>query len=114
MWLLDANIDVHLRAVLADLGIDSATAADRGWKALSDRHLVAAAVEGGFDCLVTRDRLFGESASRALRRHENFSVVLITLPQRRWQEYCQLFLEAGADAPVDLKPGSLVEWPVCT
>ncbi len=30
MWLLDANMDVHLVAVLADLGISSATAA-RGW-----------------------------------------------------------------------------------
>jgi hypothetical protein len=35
MWLLDANMDVHLVGVLAELGISSETAASRGWKALS-------------------------------------------------------------------------------
>ena len=55
MWLLDANMDVHLVAVLADFGISSATAASRGWKALSNGDLVAAAVAGGFDCLLTQD-----------------------------------------------------------
>jgi hypothetical protein len=35
MWLLDANMDVHLVAVLAELGVSSATAGSRGWKALS-------------------------------------------------------------------------------
>jgi hypothetical protein len=49
MWLLDANMDVHLRSVLSELGFASETAADRGWKALSNGQLVAAAVVGGFD-----------------------------------------------------------------
>jgi hypothetical protein len=64
MWLLDANMDVHLASVLEELGIACETAAHRGWKALSNGQLVAAAVASGFDCLLTRDRLFGESASR--------------------------------------------------
>jgi hypothetical protein len=62
MWLLDANMDVHLASLLAELGIASETAAAKGWKALSNGQLVAAAVSSGFDCLLTRDRLFGESA----------------------------------------------------
>lgn len=64
MWLLDANMDVHLVAVLADLGVASDTAASRGWRTLSDGDLVAAAAAASFDCLLTRDQLFGESASR--------------------------------------------------
>jgi len=66
MWLLDANMDMHLVAVLADLGISSATTASRGWKALLNGDLVTAAVAAGFECLLTRDKLFGEFASGAL------------------------------------------------
>lgn len=111
MWLLDANMDVHLTGVLAELGIAAETAIARGWKAISNGDLVAAAVAGGFDCLLTRDRLFGESASRALRAHSKFAVVLITLPQQRWPEYRQQFLQAWAVSPIKPKPGCFIEWP---
>ena len=73
MWLLDANIDVHLASLLKSFQIECDTAANRGWKALSNGHLVKAAVDAGFDCLLTRDRLFGESASRALRLFPTFN-----------------------------------------
>ena len=36
MWLLDANMDVHLVAVLTEFGIRCDTAGNRGWKALSN------------------------------------------------------------------------------
>jgi hypothetical protein len=111
MWLLDANMDVHLTGVLRDLGILSETAGARGWKALSNGQLVAAAVAGGFDCLLTRDRLFGEFASRALRVHQAFAVVLVNLPQRRWLEYRQSFLDAWDICPITPRHGFLVEWP---
>jgi hypothetical protein len=111
MWLLDANMDVHLASVLAELGIASETAAARGWKALSNSQLVAAAVASGFDCLLTRDRLFRESAFHALRLHSTFTVILINLPQQRWPEYRQRFLEAWGLIPITPQPGRLVEWP---
>jgi hypothetical protein len=111
MWLLDANMDVHLRSVLSELGVASETAAARGWKALSNGQLVAAAVEGGFDCLLTRDRLFGESASRALRVYSTFAVILVNLPQQRWPEYRLQFLKAWAFGPIKPEPGRLIEWP---
>ena len=47
MWLLDANVDVHLVALLTEFGIQSETAASRGWKDLSNGELVAAAVAAG-------------------------------------------------------------------
>jgi len=94
MWLLDANIDVHLVATLSNLGVIADTAANRGWKALSNGELVAAAVMAGFDCVLTRDQLFAESAARALKLYQNFAVVLVTLPQQRWPVYRQRFRHA--------------------
>ena len=60
MWLLDANVDVHLAPVLRQIGIPCDTAASRGWKALTNGELVATAVANGFDCILTRDPLFAE------------------------------------------------------
>ena len=56
MWLLDANMDVHLASVLTGLGINCDTAGNRGWKALSNGDLAKAAVDAGFRCLLTRDQ----------------------------------------------------------
>jgi hypothetical protein len=53
MWLLDANMDVHLVSVLAGFDISSDTAGQRGWKSLSNGELVRAAVDAGFKRLLT-------------------------------------------------------------
>jgi hypothetical protein len=44
MWLLDANMDVHLAGVLQEMGIECDTAANRGWKTLTNGDLVAHAI----------------------------------------------------------------------
>ena len=111
MWLLDANMDVHLVAVLADLGISAATAASRGWKALSNGDLVTAAVAGAFDCLLTRDQLFGESAAQALASYPQFAVVVVNLPQQHSQQYRDGFLTAWAESPIRPIGGRLIRWP---
>ena len=80
MWLLDANMDVHLTVVLAGFGISCDTVGNRGWKALSNSELLTTAVAAGFRCLLTRDQLFGESASRALKSFPGFAVVVVTFP----------------------------------
>jgi hypothetical protein len=41
---------------------------------------VEVAVQADFSCVLTRDRLFGESAARALKRFPQFSVVLVAIP----------------------------------
>jgi hypothetical protein len=78
MWLLDADVDVHLIRTLHVFGVSCDTAGNRGWKALSNGELVSAAVAAGFTCLLTRDQLFGESAARALKAFPSFAVVLWT------------------------------------
>jgi predicted nuclease of predicted toxin-antitoxin system len=80
MWLLDANVDVHLAPIFKQRGIPCDTVAHHGWKALSNGELVARAFAEGFRCLLTRDQLFGESASQALKSFPQFAVVVITLP----------------------------------
>ena len=82
MWLLDANVDVHLADMLKQWGIPCDTAANRGWKAVSNGELVARAFAGCFRCLLTRDHLFGESAAQAMRSFAEFGIVVITLPQQ--------------------------------
>jgi hypothetical protein len=111
MWLLDANVDVHLAPILEKRGIPCGTVARRGWRALSNGELVLTACAQGFRCLLTRDQLSGESASHVLESLPQFAVVVITLPQQRWAQYCECFLEAWAASPIQPVPGRLVYWP---
>ncbi len=111
MWLLDANMDVHLAPVLTGLGISCDTAGKRGWRALSNGDLVKAAVDAGFRCLLTRDRLFGESASRALKLFPQFAVVVVNIPQRRWVEYRGQFVARWTERPIEPAAGRLIDWP---
>jgi len=111
MWLLDANMDVHLVPVLSGFGISCDTAGKRGWKALSNGDLVSVAVESGFRCLLTRDQLFGESASRALRRFPGFAVVVVNVPQQPWPQYRERFLALWTARPIEPVEGRLIQWP---
>jgi hypothetical protein len=111
MWLLDANMDVHLVAVLAEYGIRCDTAGNRGWKALSNGDLVATAAAAGLHCLLTRDQLFGESASRALKSFPQFAVVVVDLPQQPWQQYQERFIAAWTASPIQPVRGGLIHWP---
>ena len=111
MWLLDANLDIHLGQLLKTLGIKCDTAQNRGWKALRNGELVAAAVDAGFDTLLTRDQLFTESASRAWRIFPDFSIVVVTLPQLPSTHYLAAFNRAWTASPIRPQPAKLVIWP---
>ena len=111
MWLLDANMDVHLFSLLGEFGVKAQSAVYRGWKALENGQLVAAAVSAGFECLLTRDGLFGESASKALREFPNFAVVAVPLPQQAWPKYRESFISNWQVHPICPLPGKLSYWP---
>jgi hypothetical protein len=89
MWLLDANLDIHLVGLLRDYEIDCDTAENRGWKALRNGDLVAEAVQNGFDSLLTKDQLFSESAPRIWRLYPKFGIVVVMLPQFPSQRYLE-------------------------
>lgn len=111
MWLLDANMDVHLVEVLRQLGVVSDTADRLGWKSLVNGELVGKAVAAGFTCLLTRDRRFGESASRALRMYPSFAVIVVVLPQVDSAMHLQQFRAAWSAQPIEPDPGRLIHWP---
>jgi hypothetical protein len=111
MWLLDANMPILLVALLAELGIESDSANPRGWNPLSNGVLVDTAVREGFSVLLTRDRLFAQSAASALTSHPEFSVVRVTLPQLRFRGFLEAFRAAWASAPIVPASGRMVDWP---
>jgi predicted nuclease of predicted toxin-antitoxin system len=111
MWLLDANMPTKLAQVLFDLGVPAETTHQRGWGALSNAKLLEAAVPQGFTCLLTRDRLFAESAARALRLFPRFGVVVVTLPQLREKAFLDAFCKAWSASPIVSVPGGIVYWP---
>jgi hypothetical protein len=111
MWLLDVNVPQRIVAVLREFGVDAETAGSRGWDGLANGRLVDAAVHGGFTCLLTRDRLFGESAARTLKDFPQFSVVLLALPQLRGPQFLEQFRVAWRVDPIQPVPGKLIHWP---
>lgn len=68
MLLLDHNLPHQLRDLLATFGLESETAASRGWERLRNSELLAAVHAAGFDTIFTRDLKFADSASKSLRR----------------------------------------------
>jgi hypothetical protein len=112
MWLLDANMDVHLLDALSEFGIGCHSAIHRGWGNLSNGQLVSAAMEAGFTCLLTNDRLFAESARDALQLALRLSIVVVHLPQTPWCEYLRQFRAAWAKQPIVPAPGSVIHWPL--
>jgi hypothetical protein len=111
MWLLDANMPVQLVALLGELGIEADSAVARGWHTISNGSLVRAAVEAKFTALLTRDRLFGESAAPALKVHGDFGIVRVTLPQLRASQFLAAFRAAWQTARIIPAPGRMIEWP---
>ena len=111
VWLLDANLDIQLEQILTEFGVECSTAQGLGWKALSNGELVSAAVEAGFTCLLTRDRLFAESASRALKKFPQFAVVLLSLPQKKQAAFARTFRATWAIERIVPMVGQTIVWP---
>jgi predicted nuclease of predicted toxin-antitoxin system len=111
VWLLDANIDIRVRDLLAEFKIESRTAESLGWKELSNGSLVAVATQAGFLALLTRDRLFQESAARALKQFPQFAIVVIQLRQEKWPAYVEKFRLAWNRQPIAPVAGQTTLWP---
>jgi hypothetical protein len=111
MWLLDVNMPKKLAPLLGEFGIESYSADDKGWGGLTNGILVEAAADAGFDCILTRDRLFGESAARALKRFPAFSVVLVTIPQLRGSAFLERFRQSWERGPIRPLAGQFTVGP---
>lgn len=111
MWLLDANIPLQLISLLATLGVEADSAIKLGWGRLSNGALLEAAVTANFSALLTRDRLFAESAARALSEHPEFCIVRVRLRQARAGDNLAAFQSAWEQAPITPLPGQAIQWP---
>jgi predicted nuclease of predicted toxin-antitoxin system len=111
MWLLDVNMPKKVAGLLDEFGIDAQTAESRGWNDLTNGELVEAAAHAGFSAVLTRDRLFSESAARSLGRFPHLGVVLVRIPQLRGAQFLGEFRRAWKQNPIRTVPGALVLWP---
>lgn len=111
MWLLDVNLPKKIAGVLGEFGIEAHCADDRDWAGLTNGVLVEVAQQAGFRCILTRDRLFSESAARALKSFPQFCVVLVMIPQLRGPEFIEQFRAAWHRGPIQPIPGQLLRWP---
>jgi hypothetical protein len=112
MWLLDHNLPRQVYDVLKSLSVSCETTDNRGWDALENGALVSAAYEAGFDCILTRDVLFSESAGKALKNYPKMAVVLLRLPQAKGSIYAATFVNNWKNQKIIPIPGKLVEWPI--
>lgn len=111
MLLLDHNLPDQLKDLLATYGLESETAASRGWERLRNGELVAAAHAAGFTTIFKRDTKFAESASKSLKTVPTMALVVIKLPQRSWKLYADAFCKAWNLSPAVPQPGQVVLWP---
>lgn len=114
MWLLDKNVPIQLSDALSERGIQAVTAEAKGWGALTNGDLIAAAVTAGISCILTRDRLFAQSASKALKGHTAPAVVILVLPQLRAQAFLDAFSRAWSEQEIDPRPGEAIYWPAAS
>ena len=111
MWLLDVNLPNGLLKKLQSFGVHAETTAYRGWRNLGNGKLAEAAFNAGFKVILTRDRLFGESAGKALKNFPELAVIVINIPQSKESNFLKSFEEAWNKAPIRPTNGSVVEWP---
>ena len=111
MWLLDVNLPTALAKALAQLGIEAHTTAARGWRDMENGALAKVASDAGFKVILTRDKLFGESASKALRAYPHLAVVIVTIRQSREAVFLDEFRAAWAKNSISPTSGGLTYWP---
>lgn len=92
-------------------GVSCDTAANRGWRGLTNGLLAEAAYRAGFRVLLTRDRDFGMAAGKVLGSLADLAVVIITLPQAREAAYLAEFEARWRETPIRPAAGKVIEWP---
>jgi hypothetical protein len=97
--------------LLHGYGIPCDTTARRDWRDLTNGALAEAAFHEGFRVILTRDRLFGTSARRALAALPELAIVVVTLPQAREEAYLAEFERWWRRTPIEPVAGTVVEWP---
>lgn len=111
MWLLDVNVPTALTRTRHRYGFSAETAAQRGWRELTNGTLARVAAQADFTVVLTRDRGFSVSFAAVLDTLSELAIVILTLPQVREIEYLAAFQAAWERSPIRPVPGRVVEWP---
>ena len=111
MWLLDVNLPNGLRNLLKKFGHQAETTVFRGWRDLGNGTLAEASYRAGFRVILTRDKLFGESAGKALKNFPELAVVILKISQAREQSYLQEFEKEWSIRPIIPVAGQVTQWP---
>lgn len=111
MWLLDKNVPRQIIPVLQSFSVPFDTAQKRNWGELRNGELLAAASSAGFTCILTRDVLFREEATEALKQHPHVAVILIVIPQIPGKQYGETFKKHWEKKAIIPIPGQLLIWP---
>lgn len=72
---------------------------------------MAAAAATAVSCILTRDRLFAQSAKKSLHIHQTISVVVWTFPQLRAAVFLEAFRQAWSAARIQPVEGQVQLWP---
>lgn len=112
MWLLDEGLPVSLYKLLQGLNVKVEAVEFRGWKGLRNGNLVSVAADAGFQCILTKDRLFAQDARKSLSLYPNMAVVVIVLPQEPRELYLKKFEDYWNEAKIVPTKGQVIEWPV--
>lgn len=111
MLLLDENLPLKIKDILEQNGYKCETVFTLGWSGLKNGQLVSKAIEKGYSAILTKDKLFAESAAKSLSKFPNFAVIRITLLQKTLKEYLNNFSLLLKEKPLELILGTLTEWP---
>ena len=111
MWLLDVNLPSGLAPLLHSYGMVCDTTVRRGWRDLTNGDLAESAFREGFRVILTRDRLFGTSARRAMAALPELAIVIVTLARARETAYLAAFSASWRQKPIAPVAGAIVEWP---
>ena len=111
MWLLDHNVPWQLLHTLQSLSIPCDTTYNKGWSDFENGDLVKKAIKEKFTCILTRDKLFSQSARKVLKSNTNIAIVLLTILQSKGKQYATTFLKEWEKEPINPIPGQVLIWP---
>ena len=111
MWLIDKNLPIQLFLLLEEFGIKAVTAEYQGWGGFTDSALVAAAIESGVVCILTRDRHFSQSAAKVFNHQPELAIVIVEIPQMHRRQFLHEFREAWSRQAISPVPGMVITWP---
>ena len=92
-------------------GFECSTASAEGWAALTNGELIQAAVDSGFEGIITKDIRFHLDGLVVLKKHPMFAIVIVALPQAKKAIYLKAMEERLLTTKLVPVLGKVIVWP---